>query len=202
MQFIAYGLAIVLVVLVFSRWKRASGIVLGVLAFMWAWIGVAYMWMHFAEINRAAYLFGAIFVAEAVLLGVAAFRNRGVTYGREPDRRTYLGVTLIVYAMVIYPLIGMALGHGYPQAPMFGVAPCPTTIFTFGILLLAARPQRLLVWLALLWSMIGFVAALKLGIREDIGLLLAGVVTAVVVLRVRPARDGARAIETSPQRAS
>ena len=89
-------------------------------------------------------------------------------------RALWVGLALIVYAMVAYPLLGMAFGHGYPQAPMFGLVPCPTTIFTFGMLLLAARPKRLLLWLPLVWSAIGFFAAVKFGICEDVGLLVAG----------------------------
>jgi hypothetical protein len=44
------------------------------------------------------------------------------------------GALLVFYAMVIYPLLDSVLGHGSPQAPLFGVTPCPTTIFTFGLL--------------------------------------------------------------------
>ena len=48
--------------------------------------------------------------------------------------------------------------------PLFGVAPCPTTIFTIGMLLLARGGW--VVWLSiipLLWSLVGLAAALQLG---------------------------------------
>jgi hypothetical protein len=51
-----------------------------------------------------------------------------------------LGVALIAYAVVIYNALGYVLGHSWPNLPVFGVAPCPTTIFTFGMLLLATGP--------------------------------------------------------------
>ena len=63
------------------------------------------------------------------------------------------------------------------QGPMFGVAPCPTTIFTIGMLLLASGS-----WVAELsiipfaWSLVGLAAALQLGIPEDFGLPVAGLV--------------------------
>ena len=174
MQIVAYALGIVLVALALTKWKRASAVIFGALAVMWAGMAVGYMWLYFADINKAAYLFGVIFLAQAVLLALAAVRERNVSYGRGRDARMWVGLALIVYAMVAYPLLGMALGHSYPRAPMFGLVPCPTTIFTFGMLLLAARPKRLLLWLPLVWSVIGFFAAVKFGIREDIGLLLAG----------------------------
>jgi peptidoglycan/LPS O-acetylase OafA/YrhL len=199
MQIVAYALGIALVVLALTRWKRASAIIFGVLSLMWAGMAIGYMWMYFADINKAAYLFGVIFLAQAVLLLVAAVKERGASYGRGRDARTWVGLALIAYAMIAYPLLGMAFGHSYPQAPMFGLVPCPTTIFTFGMLLLAARPKRLLLWLPLVWSLIGFFAAIKFGIREDIGLLVAGVVTTVIVVRAKPARDDATTLEGSPQ---
>jgi hypothetical protein len=87
-------------------------------------------------------------------------------------------------------------------APMFGLVPCPTTIFTFGMLLLAARPKRLLLWLPLVWSVIGFFAAVKFGIREDVGLLIAGIVTAVILLRTRPATEVVPTAEAPAQTAT
>jgi hypothetical protein len=40
----------------------------------------------------------------------------------------------VVFALVLYPVIGYTFGHIYPSSPTFGL-PCPTTIFTFGIFL-------------------------------------------------------------------
>ena len=142
MQIVAYVVGIALVALALTKWKRAGAVIFGVLAAMWAGMAVGYMWMYFADINPAAKLFGAIFLAQAVLLAAMAVRDRGVPFGGKRDARTWIGLALITYAMLVYPLLGMALGHGYPRAPMFGLVPCPTTIFTFGMLLLAGRPKR------------------------------------------------------------
>jgi hypothetical protein len=85
---------------------------------------------------------------------------------------------MIVYAMIVYPVLGALLGHGYPRSPSFGVAPCPTTIFTFGLLLLTnAKVPKSLVVIPFLWSLLGISASYQLGIREDIGLLVAGVLS-------------------------
>jgi Family of unknown function (DUF6064) len=63
------------------------------------------------------------------------------------------------------------------SSPTFGL-PCPTTIFTLGMLLwLDKTPPLYLLIIPLLWSLIGTVAALKLGIREDVGLLVSGALT-------------------------
>src|SRR5690242_18042344 len=72
---------------------------------------------------------------------------------------TAIGGLFILYAMVLYPLLGLAVGHIYPQAPMFGVAPCPMTIFTFGMLLWTdVRLPKWVLAVLLLWSLLGFSA--------------------------------------------
>ena len=50
--------------------------------------------------------------------------------------------------------------------------------------------------------MIGFFAAVKFGIREDIGLLLAGIVTAVIILRVKPAASEETTVRAASQTAA
>jgi hypothetical protein len=79
-------------------------------------------------------------------------------------------------------VLGYLFGHVYPKSPTFGL-PCPTTIFTFGLLLWTKTkfPKAVLV-IPFLWSLIGFSAALTMGIHEDIGLLVAGVLGTVLLL--------------------
>lgn len=98
-----------------------------------------------------------------------------------------IGLIFMAYAMIIYPLLGTLAGHVWPQSPMFGVAPCPTTIFTFGLLLLSRTPiPKSLLIIPLLWSVIGLSAAMNFGILEDFGLLLAGLSgTAMIIIRNR-----------------
>jgi Family of unknown function (DUF6064) len=79
---------------------------------------------------------------------------------------------------VAYPLLGWLAGHGWPRAAAFGVAPAPTTIFTFGMLLMLEGAAPLyLAAIPLLWSLAGGSAAVFiLRIPEDLSLLLAGIV--------------------------
>jgi hypothetical protein len=72
-------------------------------------------------------------------------------------------------------VLGQLSGHSYPYSPTFGL-PCPTTIFTFGILLFADKKFNILLLLIpLIWSVIGFGAALNFSVFEDYGLLIAGI---------------------------
>jgi hypothetical protein len=76
--------------------------------------------------------------------------------------------------MAIYPLLGWLAGHGWPRGPVFGVAPCPTVIFTMGLLLLAeGRLPRHLLIIPVLWALLGGTAAWLLNVPEDFALPLA-----------------------------
>jgi hypothetical protein len=73
---------------------------------------------------------------------------------------------------------------------MFGVAPCPTAIFTFGLLLwvVDSVPAYLLI-IPLLWSFLGMSAAINLQVPQDYGLVVAGVLgTALILIQNRKAR--------------
>lgn len=182
MQFVAYLLGFFAVWLIINN-KQKDRIVCAVLSLFWLWNGVVYHVMYFSSINKAAYVFGGLFVIQGILLLILGVYKNDITFGLKPNIYSYTAVLFILYAMIIYPLIGILLGHSYPEAPIFGIAPCPTTIFTWGVILLANRPvaKKLLV-IPLLWSIIGFGAALSLGIKEDIGLLAAGIIGCVLVI--------------------
>jgi hypothetical protein len=183
MQIFAYALGAIVIVFVVAKTGYARRIVMSVLAFFWLFIGVVYHIRFFSQINGAAYLFGALFIAQAVIFSLFGTIRETVHFTFRQNVYGLTGALFVLYAMVVYPLLGNALGHGYPQAPMFGVAPCPTVIFTFGVLLWADRkvPLYFLI-IPLIWSIIGFAAAVSLGMREDIGLLVAGVGGTVLIL--------------------
>lgn len=70
---------------------------------------------------------------------------------------------------------------------MFGITPCPVTLFTFGFLLMTtARVSMWVLVVPFLWSLIGGSAAVLLAIPQDWILLVSGVVTIpLIVLRDR-----------------
>jgi hypothetical protein len=174
------GVAVVCVIAARSRY--AGVVATAVLTAMWLLNGIGYHLMYFSEINRAAIAFGALFVVQGALIAWVGFGARRLQFSMRADVATAVALIAVVYAMIVYPLLGWTFGHVYPAAPVFGVAPCPTTIFTLGILLLArpTAPTWLFV-IPVIWSAIGGSAALLLGVREDFGLIAAGI-AAILVL--------------------
>ncbi|MBE0570388.1 MAG: hypothetical protein IH618_02495 [Ignavibacteriaceae bacterium] len=181
LQIVFYFAAFLCIYFLFTGNNNATRIISITLAFLWLWMGVVYHIIFFSEINKAAYIFGGLFILQGVMFAGCGLIRKKLSFEYTKSAANNVGIVLIAYALIIYPVLGTFLGHAYPYSPTFGL-PCPTTIFTFGILLFANQkmPVHLLI-IPLLWSVIGFTAALNLTIYEDIGLLLAGV-TAFVLL--------------------
>lgn len=174
--------AAALIAVVLAARARSGRAVALILATLWIWMAIAYHLSFFARINRAAIGFGIAFLLEGLIflwLGVVRGRLR---FEARRDCRTALGLVLIVYALLIYPSLGYLLGRRYPEMPTFGL-PCPTTIFTFGLLLWVAVPFSLsVIVIPALWSALGSAAASSLGITEDYGLLIAGLLATTSLL--------------------
>lgn len=179
MQLVFYSLALSTVYTACNKSKRSSKIASGILSFYWIWMGLVYHILFFSTINPIAKLFGIFFVMQGLFfLFEGVIRNR-LQFSFESTLRKILGLCFMFFGTVIYPILGYFLGHVYPSSPTFGL-PCPTTIFTFGLLLLT-KPSRYIVFIPFIWSIIGFTAALKLEVYEDISLLIAGVISSVVI---------------------
>ena len=161
------------------------------LAAMWLWTGLVYHGAFFSLVNPAAPLFGAFFVVEGLLLAEAAWRRR-LAFGQATGLRYVVGWSLLVYAVVVYPALGLLLGERVLDLPAFGVTPCPVTLATLGVLSLATGPARR--WLTIIpvaWALVGGSAAVLLKTPQDWPLLLTPVLLAIVAIHERMPRSAA-----------
>lgn len=164
-------------------WSRVS---YAVLAVLWAWMAVVYQWTFFSTVNPMAPAFAILFVAGAVGFALRAARTPPPRLAWQPGARSVVGALLILYGLVLYAILGAAFGHRYPDAPAFGL-PCPTTIFTIGLLTFAVpAPGPSLLLVPLLWSIVGSTAALSLGVPQDYGLAVAGAWAVYLIIASRP----------------
>lgn len=81
-QSLAYLLGLGMVILLFRRSRAGDRIIGGGLAAMWVWTGIAYHWFYFSSINRAALVFGALFVLQGVILFSGAVLRDHLNRGR------------------------------------------------------------------------------------------------------------------------
>jgi len=182
MQIILYLMGTIAIYLIIKPTSRSNKIISGILAFLWLWMGIVYHLVFFTAINKAANLFGSIFILQAFLfLSFGVFQNK-LSFKFHLDIYGFTGIILIVFALIGYPILGYIFGHRYPLSPTFGL-PCPTTIFTFGLLLLIYKkcPVSILV-IPFIWSVLGFSAAFHFGMVEDIWLLFSGLLTTSILL--------------------
>lgn len=187
----AFALGVLAVVLAARPGEPRGRAVCGILALFWIWIGAVYHLQYFAAINPLGRLFGLAFIAQGMLFAVHALRRDGLQFRFRSDPGAVLGMVFVAYGLVFYNLLGPLFGHAWPRMPVFGVAPCPTTIFTFGLLLKARGrvPWSLLV-IPFLWSLVGGSAAFVLAVPEDYGLIIAGLSGTWLIAR-RNLRHGA-----------
>lgn len=174
----AAGIGVLAAVLTGRSWSASAVFVM--LGAFWIWNGIAYHFAFFAPINPVARIFAVLFVVQGVLFLALAWRRPPPVSLHPGTIKGAVSLALVVYALAIYPLLGMLAGHGWPRAPVFGVAPCPTTIFTLA-LLLASRTPLVVAAIPVLWALVGTTAAVLLGVPEDLGLLVA--VAAFLLLR-------------------
>jgi hypothetical protein len=192
MQAVAYVLGSLAAVLAIRPIRHSSTIVAAALSFYWLWTGVVFYLFFWAPSYPPAYalapivvLQGAVFLVLGVLRARLSFRFLPGIYG-------LVGALVLAYAMVGYPVAGYFLGHVYPRTPPFGLVLCPTTVFTFGLLLWTDRPVPKYVLLVPFLASIGAVQAISIGVWEDIGLVIAGLVGTGLILY----RDRATVVKT------
>ena len=162
-----------------GRWITA------LLVVHWAWSAIAYHAALFTRINPAAWLFAALFLVQAALFAWLGLIKGDLSFGSSRTAWTLVARVLMLYAL-LYPAITI-LEHGsVVRVPAFAL-PCPTTIFTAGVLLLAPSPRRSLAIVPIVWSAIGGSAAFLLGVSADYALPVAGAALALFVLQFREA---------------
>jgi hypothetical protein len=147
----AFAIALLLTGLVLRPERRNGRLIPMTLAIAWAFPAWAYFLRHYAQINLAAPYFAVAFGAEALLFAGTAIVGR-LRFGWGKDPAAWVGVSLLMLAVAIFPLLEPLSGGSWAGAQFFALAPDPTAIGTLGLLLMASGPGRwLLLPLPVLW---------------------------------------------------
>lgn len=186
MQLPLMALGVIAVVLLVRQRSYSSVGISSVLTALWAWQALAYHLAFFTAINPLAYGFGAAF-----MVGAAAFFWHGVIrcrlkFKQTPGWRMNAGWVFIIFAWFVYPAWTYLAGHRYPAFPTFGL-PCPSTLFTIGLLAFLVKPYpRSVLLVPVLWCFVGSQAAFAFEVQADLGLIVAGVLGVVFALQSKP----------------
>lgn len=185
LQIFAYIFGFLALLFTVKSTKYSNNIILAVLSFFWLWNGIVFCPIYWAPTYKYAYLFGALCIIQGSLFLIGVIKsNMSIRF--HPNLYSIIGILAVIYAMGGYYLLGYFMGHVYPKSFPFGLVPCPTTIFTFGLFLMTDKkfPRYYLI-MPFIFSLTGSLAVYK-GIVEDIGLIIVGLLgTALILLRDR-----------------
>ena len=181
-QVFLYTIGIVAICLTLLRQKDFSRAVSLILSLFWIWMGMVYHLWFFSAINKAALFFAAFFVLQGVIFFIVGVLKHQLKFHFRLSFYGVVGGVFLLYALIVYPVLGYWLGRRYPAAPTFGL-PCPTTIFTFGMLLWTnPRVPLYVLVIPLAWSLMGFWAAISLGMTEDLVMLVVGLTASMLII--------------------
>lgn len=179
------GLAIVVLL---ARPARTSNRVVPLaLGAVWLFVAWAFLWNRYATINWPILYIAPLFVFEGLLLLLigAVGGHLSFTIGRRP--RDLIGLSVVVLAVVGYPLIAPITGRAWLATELFGIAPDPTAVATLGALALSRERIRwLLMIIPVLWCLITGATLWAMGMPDFFVAPLCAMVAAGAA--VRPGR--------------
>ena len=183
-QILLIALGIISIFLIHSKKVIKNKLIAGLLGLFWLWIGIVYHISFFASINKAAYVFGGLFVLQGIFFYIELFRNK-LKFTFHKTSRGYIGYCFILFGLLIYPIISYLLEASFAKTIALGL-PCPTTIFTFGFLMLSSNKlSKYLLIIPTLWAIIGTGAAINFGVYQDYVMILAAIIANIYLLRKR-----------------
>jgi len=159
-----------------SRWV---GYFLG---FLWVWVGSIYHSYYFSTINPLGEIFGQLFILQGfVLMGEAYFGKLDFTYNQSLKHK--IGLSFVIFGLIIYPIISWSIESSAIRIISLGL-PCPTVIFTFGLLMLTGdKFRKYTLIIPLIWAIIGTSAAYYFGVYQDVMLIISAVTAFVFLMR-------------------
>jgi hypothetical protein len=149
------------------------------MAVLWIWSGLVYHIVNFSAINKAAIVFGSLYILQGLLFLFVATKEQTTDAINQKGIKGYLGYFFLVFGLLLYPIIGFLLEQTPERIISLGL-PCPTTLFTLGILILRSPkiPWYLLI-IPCLWSLIGLSAAINFGVFQDYMMIIGAVIVCV-----------------------
>ena len=155
LQMLALALGAAVLALRQRGGEWAGRAIAGILAACWLWVAWGFHWQRYASINLLAGYFAWAFVVQALLLlWLGVVRGR-LTPAPATRLQRHVGLGLLLFALLVFPLMGPLQGRSWTQAEVFGMAPDPTALAMLGVLLFAgARPVWALFPIPVAWCLI------------------------------------------------
>src|SRR5919205_2557847 len=129
-QILAIALGLFLLTSLRSNKAWYGRVISGVLALIWVWVGVAFLWRRYANINWAVGYLVPLFVLEGIMLIWTGAAARELNFGTSRTPLRVVSGALLVVATLVYPVLAPLAGRSWQAAEVFGMAPDPTVVGT------------------------------------------------------------------------
>jgi len=182
-QILIVFLGIICLVLILSGKSYKDKLFGSYIGMLWLWIGIMYHLAFFTSINKAAYIFGILFILQGLVVLYETFRGDKLKFQFKGYTMDYIAYFFLIFAIIIYPILLYFLENSIYTTITLGL-PCPSTIFTFGFFMMTTIkfPKYLLI-IPLIWTIIGTSAAFNFGVYPDYVMLIAAVIAVIYLLR-------------------
>jgi len=181
MQIITLVVAVILTYLLFVR----PGAIVNKL--IKVYLSLTFVWFVFMFPFEGVLkiTFGLLHLAIAIFFFIDIFTAKTeFKFPETSGKRTFM-LFFIFSAFALYPLIEYMSGHIYPKVLLFGVAPCPTVIFSLALLIGAVPKVGKIIYILLIFPAIfsGLSVPIMLGVWADLLLLFTGVYGLITLIR-------------------
>lgn len=183
LQWIILLVGIVFLLIIHSHSIFKGKIIGSFLGLLWIWMGYAYHISFFTEINKAAWVFGGVFILQGILILIHSLFTNRINFNFTPNLNGYLAYFFILFGLIIYPLISNFSEGSLERTISLGL-PCPTTIMTFGFFMLTVdRFPKYLLIIPSLWAVVGLSAVFNFGVYQDIMILISALIADIFIIR-------------------
>jgi hypothetical protein len=193
MHVLTIVLGVAAAILALRKTRESDKMIAGILALLWLWSGVVFLVIFLGSwtptffgfaVPGFGYLGGVLFIMQGGIFVYFGVLRSSLSFKPSADVHGVIGTVMVVYAVVVYPIIGWATGHPYPGYPVFGTAACPVAIFTAGMLLWTNRRMPPFTpIIPMIWGLAGILAVVSIKVWADAGLFIAGVLGVVILRR-------------------
>jgi hypothetical protein len=182
-QLILIVAGIFTIILIHSKLSFKNELTGGFLGILWIWTGIVYHLVFFTAINKAAYIFGGLFILQGILFLSDTFLRKNLEFEFKTQSKDYIAYFFIVFGLIIYPVLIYFLENSLQTTITLGL-PCPSTIFTFGFLILTnIKFSKYLLIIPSIWAVIGTSAAFNFGVYPDYLMIISAIVANFYLIR-------------------
>jgi hypothetical protein len=184
-QWIIFLLGMSVLFLIHSKYSSKNKLIGSFLGLLWVWIGVVYHIIFFTAKNKLAFVFGAFFILQGVLILINTFLKDKLIFSFSSQTKNYFGYFFILFGLIIYPIISYFVQGSFNRTIALGL-PCPSTIFTFGFFMMADNnlPKYLLI-IPSIWAIVGLGAAIQFGVYQDFVMPITAIIAGTIIVKTK-----------------